>query len=576
MALGMGSGREYVLKIVADTKDAVQGVDQVATKTTGMKDKVLGIGKAVAAGLATGALINFGKDAVKMASDTEQAMGGVASVFGDYQDSIVGLGKGAAQSMGVSNEEFLRMSTLMGALLKNTGLPMEEVTKSTEALTQRSSDLAAMYGGTAADAMAAMSSALKGEFDPLEQFGVSLKASTINARAMAKGYTDASGKVTDVGRAMATQELIMEQSADAAGTFAKESDSLAGKQQILRAEFANLQATLGQQLLPVITSLFNTMEPFLTFLANNAGWLAPLAGTVLAIVAAIKAWSIAQGILNVVLLANPILLIATAIAALVAGIIIAYQKVDWFRAAVDAMGRAVVDAFNWIIDTAQWVFNWIKDNWPLLLGIITGPFGLAVAIVIRHWDTIKSTISGVFDAIKGWAKDIPNQIKNALGNLINIIKYPFDQAWNAISGIPKKVKDGWGSMVDGIKGIMNGVATALKTPFETALKAIKSLWNSTVGGFGFSVPSWVPGIGGNKWTIPKMARGGIVTKPTIALIGEAGPEAVVPLNRIQQGTATTEVTINVYALTANAEVGRQVWNALNEYQRASGKALGAA
>ena len=78
----------------------------------------------------------------------------------------------------------------------------------------------------------------------------------------------------------------------------------------------------------------------------------------------------------------------------------------------------------------------------------------------------------------------------------------------------------------------------------------------------------MPGIGGKGWSIPKMARGGIVTRPTIALIGEAGPEAVVPLGA---SSGFGNVTINVYALTANAEVGRKVWEALREYERINGR-----
>ena len=122
---------------------------------------------------------------------------------------------------------------------------------------------------------------------------------------------------------------------------------------------------------------------------------------------------------------------------------------------------------------------------------------------------------------------------------------------------------------------MSGVANTIKGPFEVAFRAIKWLWNSTIGGFGFSVPSWVPGIGGKGWHIPEMAKGGIVTRPTIALLGEAGREAVIPLDgpNAVKAAQPTQVIINVYALTANAEVGRRVWDSLQEYERISGKAL---
>jgi hypothetical protein len=74
---------------------------------------------------------------------------------------------------------------------------------------------------------------------------------------------------------------------------------------------------------------------------------------------------------------------------------------------------------------------------------------------------------------------------------------------------------------------------------------IADLWNNTIGKLSFKVPSWVPGIGGKGFevpNIPKLADGGIVTGPTLALIGEAGPEAVVPLDR---AGGMGGVTINV-------------------------------
>ena len=81
----------------------------------------------------------------------------------------------------------------------------------------------------------------------------------------------------------------------------------------------------------------------------------------------------------------------------------------------------------------------------------------------------------------------------------------------------------------------------------------------------------MPFAGGKSFHIPEMAKGGIVNGPTVALLGEAGPEAVVPLSR--GGSGFGSVTINVYALTANAEVGRKVYEALQEYGRTSGRAI---
>jgi hypothetical protein len=101
------------------------------------------------------------------------------------------------------------------------------------------------------------------------------------------------------------------------------------------------------------------------------------------------------------------------------------------------------------------------------------------------------------------------------------------------------------------------------------------LWNGTIGGFGFSVPGWIPEIGGKEFRIPNMpeisvpflADGGIVTGPTLAMIGEAGDEAVIPLNRAGSfGGDTFNVTVQLPAGTDGDDVVR----ALQSYQRRRG------
>lgn len=111
-------------------------------------------------------------------------------------------------------------------------------------------------------------------------------------------------------------------------------------------------------------------------------------------------------------------------------------------------------------------------------------------------------------------------------------------------------------------------------PFRRAMDAIKWLWNNTVGGFGFTLPSWIPlGLGGKEFRIPEMAAGGIVNRPTLALIGEAGPEAVIPLSRMGAAGGDTYI-VNVYALNANAETGRMISESLREYNRTTGHQSG--
>lgn len=588
----MMADREFLLKIVGDVSNASKSLDKLENDVDTFKTKVTGAAKIIGGALAVGVAVDFGKSLVESASQQEQAFGAVNSVFGEYADSIHESAQNAAKDLGLAQGQYEELATLTGALLKNAGVPLDEVAASTQNLTQVGADLSAMYGGTVADAMGAINSALKGEMDPLEAFGVSLKATAIEAKAVAMGLVDAEGKATDYGKKMATVALIQEQSADAAGTFAKESGSVAGQTQIMQAQFKNLQADLGQRLLPVMMEFLSILTRVIGFVQANQSWLIPTVAAIGGIVLAIQAWqwataawstvtTVATGVqaaFNAVMAANPIGLIVIAIAALVAGFILAYKKVDWFREGVDAMVKAVVSALEWIIDTvhAVWntitdVFNWVRNNWPLLLAILTGPFGLAVLAIARNWDTIKSGAQTLIDNIRGFFAAVPEKIRSALENIWQTISYPFERGINLVETALGNVLQWFIDFPTHVSNAFWDLAEIIKQPFKAAFDGIKSFWNNTVGGFGFSVPGWVPGVGGKSFKIPRMATGGIVTGPTIALLGEAGREAVIPLDRM--GDFGAPVTINVYALTGTAEVGRQVWNALREYERTSGKSV---
>ena len=109
---------------------------------------------------------------------------------------------------------------------------------------------------------------------------------------------------------------------------------------------------------------------------------------------------------------------------------------------------------------------------------------------------------------------------------------------------------------------------AVYSAFKTVFNGIASIWNNTIGKLSFKVPSWVPGIGGKGFDvpdIPMLADGGIVTGPTLAMIGEAGPEAVIPLSKSGM-MGGNNITINM-PVGSN---GDDVVKAIQRYARFNG------
>jgi hypothetical protein len=248
----MGKGSTLKIDIVADGSKASRTLDTVSGKV-GRFGKGLAIGAAAGAAGVALAAGKIAVDSVKSASAVEQAYGGLESVFGKYAGSAKKAAEGAATSVGLAKSEYADLATVLGAQLKNMGTSADQLAPKTDQLIKQGADLAATFGGTTADAVSAVSSLLKGERDPIERYGVSIKAADVSARLAAQGMDKLKGPALAAAQAQATLALLTEQTTSAQGAFGRESDTAAGQQQRLTAQWENAKAGLGQGLLPIIT-----------------------------------------------------------------------------------------------------------------------------------------------------------------------------------------------------------------------------------------------------------------------------------------------------------------------------------
>ncbi|MDQ0992159.1 phage tail tape measure protein [Streptomyces sp. V3I7] len=232
-----------------------------------------------------------------------------------------------------------------------------------------------------------------------------------------------------------------------------------------------------------MTKLAEVSGSFLQFAADNKGVMEPLAYTLGGIAAAVlavrtgmtvwaaaqTAWAAAtavatgaQWLWNSALLASPITWIILGIVALVAVIVLIATKTTWFQTLWSTVWGAVQTAIS-----AVW--NWIKGNWPLLLAILTGPIGLAVLLITKHWDSIKSGTAAAWNAVWGFVKSIPGRIVNLFLNWTLpglIIKH-----WDSIKSGTVRVAT---STVNWVKGLPGKITSAV-SPLGSRL------WNSASG-----------------------------------------------------------------------------------------------
>lgn len=257
------------INIVTNASGAQAGINQ----TSGALGKLSKVGAAAAGGaaLAGGALVALGVSAFKSASDVQQSFGALESVFGKTAGTMKEFAEGAANSVGLAKSEYANLAVVLGSQLTNMGRSQAEAGAETNKLIGLGADLASTFGGSVADAVSAVSGVLKGETDPIERYGISIKAADINAQLAAKGLDKLQGAALKQATATAALELLTKQAGAAQGAFGREANTAAGQQERLRANIENVKAGIGKGLLPVATAAFAFLNTRAIPIAKDLG-----------------------------------------------------------------------------------------------------------------------------------------------------------------------------------------------------------------------------------------------------------------------------------------------------------------
>ena len=404
------------------------------------------------------------------------------------------------------------------------------------------------------------------------------------------------------GQVAKAQGLIL---GEVKNQFGGAAASMATPAERAKVAWANFQEQIGGLLLPIIDKLLTglsgkvipAVSTFVTQIQTGSGAggrLATAFGTVSSVLSTVVGFvnqnrtafatflgvlagfqiirSITVGVMafNAALAANPIGLVVIAIAALAAGLVMAYQKSETFRAVVDgvfsflktavaftvgfvkdhwqlivsiiggplvAIGILVVKHWSaiksFVMGAVNAVINFVRDHWRLIITIIGGPLGLAVALVTKHWTTIKSATTAAWNAIKSVISTQINAAKAVVSTAIGAMQTAFGK----IAGIVDKVRGWFGDLVTAIGNKLSNAVDKVKAFPGDVLAALgdlstklyskgKELIQGLIDGIkdaAGSIPnplSLIPGV--NK--IPGLASGGRVLAGQPYLVGERGPE----------------------------------------------------
>lgn len=234
-------------------QDGAQEVEaetkKLGTTLTELGGKAKAAGALLSAGL-TAPLLLIGKQAVDAASDLNESMSAVTTVFGSASKQVLDFSRTAASQLGQSRQAALSASAALGALFKGVGLNEQQMADFSSSLLKASADLGSFYNVDPGVALDKLRSGLVGEAEGLRQFGILLSADAVEAKGLAMGLADANGELSEGAKVQARYALIMEQLGSAQGDFARTSDGLANSQRILAARMQDIRAEIGGYLLP--------------------------------------------------------------------------------------------------------------------------------------------------------------------------------------------------------------------------------------------------------------------------------------------------------------------------------------
>ena len=502
----MAGSATLVLSIVADTRDAVRGLNDTENAAGRFKSTV---GKlALPAAAAAGALLALGKAAADSASNQQQAFGALESVYGPAAAGVKAFAKTAATAVGLSATAYANASAAMGASLKSLGFDQAKAAESSAKMISLGADLAATFGGTAADAVDALGATLRGEYDSSEKYGLGLSAATVQAELAARGQDKLTGTALAAAKAQATLDIATKNAAGSMGQFAREAGTAAGSQEIANAKFEDAKAALGEKLLPVMAAVTTKLAELADWISKNTqvvgiivGVLGGLAAVVLVVNAAISAWNAIMVIVNLTLWTSPIFWIIAAIVALVAVVVLIATKTTWFQDIWDACFKAVSAAVRTALD-------WISKNWPTLLAILTGPIGLAVKFIVDHIDDITGAAKAVWNYLSGPLATIWDTVKNAAVLALNIILGPINAITAAFNGVVSAVK----SVIDWISKIkipdLGSIASKLN-PFSASAPAPTVPGPAQAGAFTTAATAKVGGTANSNGGVTIVIQGAI-------------------------------------------------------------------
>lgn len=489
--------------------------------------KTLGKG-VLEVGKAFGSLVVEG---VKSFAELEQNIGGSEAVFGEFATSIQKTAEQAYRTMGTTQSEYLATANKMGALFQGSGLDAQRSMDLTTQAMQRAADMASVMGIDTQSALDAVTGAAKGNYTMMDNLGVAMNATTLEAYRVSQGMDTAFSKMSNAEKAELAMKYFFENTTQYAGNFEREaSETISGSIGQLTAAVQTWVAGLGNSEADITVLTQNIVNAFQSVVANVVPVVENIVATIPTVLATLMPainqllpmlLTIGANVINTLLdgitSALPALVAAAKpiISVLVTGVVknlgpILKTGMEILLSLIDGIADTLPDLIPMAVEVIETVIDGLVDNLPkiietginILAGLIEGltnaipklvqfipkiitTFVQTITqklpqIIQMGITTLTSLIQGLTNALPQLVKMLPEIIKTIIttltSNLPQIILMGVQLLTSLIEGIVKSLGNlataGW----EIIKTLVGTLASLPSEMWDIGKEVVSGIW----------------------------------------------------------------------------------------------------
>ena len=460
-------------RVVVNLADALKAFDEINKEGQKSQSKLskafsavgkgaLAVGKTVMTGLAAGgaAMGALTIKALNLSGELEQNMGGSEAVFKEYAGKMQETAKNAFQNMGLSTSDFLGTANKMGALFQGAGFSIEESSNLASDAMQRAADVASIMGISTDEAMEAIAGAAKGNFTMMDNLGVAMNDTTLQAYALSKGIDKSTQEMTNQEKIGLAMEMFMEKTAYAAGNYAKENETLAGSLGTAKAALTNFLDGSGD-----VDQLVTAFSNAANVIIKNVGEIAP---------------RLINGITDIVNQVVPMLppLLNQLLPVIIEG---AVSLINGLVAALPSIISALMAALPALIDGIVQIVNALIQALPQIIEALVAALPALIPQLINGLVSMIVILCANFSQIIQPILDIlPDLIVSICDALLANLPALLDGILALIVAIAQATPSLWGALWEALKGVFTSLLTNLGVWFQPVADWFKSVWDGFV------------------------------------------------------------------------------------------------